>query len=175
MAEASSTRFQAQEIAVRIDNMIQSLRILAKADAMIAESVFKARLSQIALRGTALCIFIFGLVMFGIAVFFALESIWGTIWAAVAVGLGSILVSAFILLLSTYRRPGSELQMAHDMHKMALDSLVDEARLAGNDLSSIRNLVRSATEGTLLGTIAPIAALLLRFLRRSSAAKTPAE
>lgn len=160
---------------MRIDNMIQSLRVLAKADAMIAEAVFKARLSQIAIRGTALCIFVFGLIMVGIAIFFALEEIWGAIWAAVAVGLGSILLAMLLLVLSSYRRPASELQIAHDMHKMALDSLIEEARIAGNDITSIRGLVRSATEGTLLAALAPVVTLLLRRLRRADSPKPSPE
>ena len=53
---------------MRIDNMIQSFRVLTRADAMIAEATFKARLSQIALHAAAFFICIFGLVMAGIAV-----------------------------------------------------------------------------------------------------------
>jgi len=155
---------------MRVDNMIQSLRVLAKADAMIAEAAFKTRLSQLALRGMALGIAVFGLVMIGVAIFFALQDIWGTIRAAVAVGLGSLVFAGLIVAFSSYRRPGRELQLAQDMHKMALESLVEEARLAGSDLAGIRGLVRSAAQGTLLGTIAPIVRLLLRVLNRSGAA-----
>jgi hypothetical protein len=155
---------------MRVDSMIQSLRILVKADAMIAEAAFKTRLSQIALHGMALGIAVFGLVMIGLAIFFALQDIWGTIRAAVAVGLGSLMLAGVIVAFSSYRRPGRDLQLAHDMHKMALDSLLEEARLAGQDFSSIRGLMRSAAQGTLLGTLAPIVSLVLRLLKRSDAA-----
>jgi hypothetical protein len=152
---------------MRIDNMIQSLRLLAKADAMIAEAAFKARLSEIVLRAAAFCICVFGLVMLGIAIFFALRDLWGMIWAAVAVGLGSLAFSAFLVAFSVYRRPRNDLQIAHDMHKMAFDSLIEEARLAGSDFANVRALLRSATTGgTLVGIVAPLLGLLLRFLKR---------
>lgn len=160
---------------MRFDDMLRSLRILAKADAMIAEAVFKARLSQIALGVTALCIAVFGLVMIGIALFFALQDIWGTIWAAAAVGLGSLLFSGLLVIFSSYRRPRGDLQIAHDMHKMALDSLIQEVRLAENDFSSIGYLVRSAANGTLVGAAVRIVTLLLRLLKRSDTAKPPSE
>jgi hypothetical protein len=161
---------------MRVDNMIQSLRVLVKADAMIAEAAFKTRLSQIALHGMALGIGVFGLVMIGLAIFFALQDIWGTIRAAAAVGLGCLMLAGVIVAVSSLRRPARDLQLAQDMHKMALESLIEEARLAGQDFSSIRGLVRSAAQGTLLGSIAPIISLLLRLLNRSGAAtKSPDE
>jgi hypothetical protein len=154
---------------MRIDNIIQSFRILAKADALIAEAAFKARLSAIALRAAAFCICVFGLIMLGMAVFFALRDLWGMIWAAIAVGLGSLAFSALLVAFSAYRRPGNDLQIAHDMHKMAFDSLIEEARLAGNDFANVRGLLRSATTGgTLIGIVAPLLSLLLRNLKRSS-------
>jgi hypothetical protein len=160
---------------MRVDNMIQSLRILVKADAMIAERAFKTRLSQIALHGMALIVAVFGLVMIGLAIFFTLQDLWGTILASAAVGFGSLVLSAVIVTFSSLRRPARDLQFAQDMHKMALESLIDEARLAGQDLSSIRGLVRSAAQGTLIGSIAPIMSLLLRLLNRSVAAKPSPE
>ena len=152
---------------MRIDNIIQSLRVLAKADAMIAEAAFKTRLSEIALRAAAFCICMFGLIMLGIAAFFTLRDLWGMIWAALAVGLGNLAFSLLLLLFAGHRRPRNDLQIAHDMHKMAFDSLVEEARLAGSDFSDVRALLRSATSGTLIGIAGRVLSLLLRFLKRS--------
>jgi hypothetical protein len=158
---------------MRIDNIIQSLRVLARADAMIAEAALKARLSEIMLRATAFSICLFGLFMLGIAVFFALQDLWGAIWAAVAVGSGSLALSGLVVLFSAHRRPRADLQIAYDMHKMAFDSLVEETRLAGSDLTMVRGLLRGATEGTLVGAVVPLVSLLLRFLRRRSAQQQP--
>jgi hypothetical protein len=140
---------------MRIENMIQSFRVLAKA----------------ALRATAFCISVFGLVMIGIAVFFTLQDLWGATWAAAVVGLGSLVFSGLLVVFSSYRRPRNDLQIAYDMHKLALDSLVEEARLAGRDVTNVRGLLRTATEGTLIGAIIPLASLLLRYLKRSDGGK----
>ena len=158
---------------MRIDNMIQSLRLLAKADAMIAEAAFKARLSEIVFRAAAFCIGVFGLVMLGMAIFFVLRDLWGIIWAAVAVGLGSLAFSALLVAFSAYRRPRNDLQIAHDMHKMAFDSLVAEARLAGSDFADVRGLLHNARMGGMLvGIAAPLLSLLLRFLKRAGGEPT---
>ena len=73
---------------MRIDTMIQSLTMLAKADAIIAEAEFKARLAAVAFGAVALCLAVFGLVMLGVAAFLLLTDMWGPIWAALAVNGG---------------------------------------------------------------------------------------
>lgn len=152
---------------MRIDNMIQSLRLLVRADAAIAEASFKARLSQAALQVVALAMGIFGLVMTGIAVFLILQGFWGTIWAAFAVGFGSFALSALLLLVASRRRSSNDLQTARDMHRMALDSFVEELRIADNDFALVRAVLRSAADGTLSSIIASLADFLRRALKRS--------
>ena len=53
------------------------------------------------------------------------------------------------------------------MHTVALDSLIAEARLAGNDLSAVNALLHGRIDSTLLGLIGPLAMLLLRFLKKT--------
>jgi hypothetical protein len=158
---------------MRIDNMLQSLRLLARADAMIAEASVRARLSRIGLQVVALCVAVFGLVMTGIAAFFALRDLWGTIWAALAVGLGSLAVSLLLLLVSSRRRPSGELQTAREMHRMALDSFVDEVRATDNDFALVRAILRSAADGTLSSIAASLADFLRRALKRSGGEDNP--
>lgn len=154
---------------MRIDNMIQSLRLLASADAMIAEAGFRARLSKIALQVVALAIGIFGLVMTGIAVFFALRDLWGTIWAALAVGLASFALAALLMLIASRRSSPADLQTAREMHRTALDSLVEEVRVADQDFALVRVVLRSAADGTLSSVVASLADFLRRALRHSGA------
>ena len=152
---------------MRIDNMMQSLRVLAQADSMIADVTFRSRLSQIALHAAAFFIALFGLVMLGIAGYQFLRDLWGPVWAALATALGSFALAALISWAATLRKPGKELDMAREMHTVALDSLIAEAKLAGNDLSLFGGLFRGRLDTSLLALIGPLATLLLRYLKKA--------
>lgn len=152
---------------MRLDNMLQSLRVLAQADSVIADATFRARLSQIALHAAAFFIGLFGLAMLGIAGYLFLRDLWGPVWAAAAIALASFALAAILMIAASYRKPGKELEVAREMHTVALDSLIAEVKLAGNDLSIVGGLLRGRFDSSLLGLIGPLAALLLRFLRNS--------
>lgn len=152
---------------MRLDNMIQSLRVLAQADSMIADVKFRSRLSQIALHSAAFFIALFGLIMLGIAGYLLLRDLWGPIWAAMAIALASFAIAGVFVLAATFRKPGKELDMAREMHTVALDSLIAEAKLAGNDLSLVNSLFRGRLDTSLLALIGPLASLLLRLLKKS--------
>jgi hypothetical protein len=157
---------------MRVDNIMQSLRVLAQADTMIADITFRNRLSQIAFHGVALLVAVFGLIMLGIAGYQWLRDIWGPIWAALATAIASFVMALLIVAVAAYRKPGRELQMAREMHTVALDSLIAEAKLAGNDFSLINGIFGGRADSTLLGLIGPLASLLLRFLKRTPERKS---
>lgn len=159
---------------MRIDNLMQSLRMLAQADSMIADITFRSRMSQIALRGVAVVVTLFGLIMLGIAGYLWLRTLWGPILAALAIALASFLLALLIALAATYRKPGKELQMAREMHGVALDSLVAEVKLAGNDVLPLGGLLHGRFDSALLSLIGPLAALLLRILKRNPDSKPEA-
>ena len=152
---------------MRIDNILQSLRVLIQADTLIAEAAFRSRLSQIALYGAAFVTVLFGLVMLGVTGFLLLRDLWGPVWAGLAIALASFALALVLTLIAASRKPDKQLQMARDMHTVALDSLIAEARLAGNDLSAVNALLHGRIDSTLLGLIGPLAMLLLRFLKKT--------
>jgi hypothetical protein len=159
---------------MRIDNLMQSLRMLAQADTMIADITFRNRLSQIALRSAAFFIALFGLIMLGIGGYSWLRDLWGPVWAALAVAAASFIVALAIAIVAANRKPGREIEMAREMHTVALDSLIAEAKLAGNDFAPFGGLLHGHLDGALLNLIGPLASLLLRFLNRSSSPKSEA-
>lgn len=156
---------------MRIDNLMQSLRMLAQADTMIADITFRNRLSQIVLRSAAFFITLFGLIMLGIGGYSWLRDLWGPISAAVAVAAASFIIALAIAIAAATRKPGREIEMAREMHTVALDSLIAEAKLAGNDFVPFGGLFRGHLDGALLSLIGPLASLLLRFLTRRAEGK----
>lgn len=157
---------------MRIDSVLQSLKMLIRIDSMIADLKFRARLSQIAALTVALVVATFGLIMIGVAGYEFLKVLWGPVWAALAVAGGSFVVALLLVLVSAAQKPGKELQLAQELHATVLDTLVAEAKTAGSDLSFAGNLLRGRVDTSLLGLIGPLATLLLRALKRKNA---PAE
>lgn len=149
-----------------IDGLMQSLRVLAQADARIADMTFRSRLSQIALHSAAFIIAVFGLIMLGVAAYIWLSSLWGPAWAALATALGSFVVAILIALIASARKPGKEMEMAREMHVVALDALIAEMKRSGSEFIPFGTLLRGHGDSALLSLIGPLAALLLRFLRR---------
>lgn len=156
---------------MQIENLVQSLRSLARADSLIADLTFRSRMSQIALQAAALVIALFGVIMLFLAGYLWLSESLGRVWAALIVALASILLALGLLLVASRRRPGKEIELAREMHNTALESLVSEVRRTG-DASPIGFLLgRGSLDRALIGMIGPLSLMLLRMLRGGSADK----
>ncbi len=154
---------------MRVDSLIQSLKVLIRIDSVIADLKFRARLSQIALLAVALVIGAFGLIMLGIAGFQFLKDLWGPVIAALVVAAASFLLALLLVLIAGAQKPGKELQLAQELHATALDALITEAKSATGDLTLAGNLLRGRFDSSLIGLVGPLATLLLRALRRKGA------
>ena len=155
---------------MRVENIARHLRVLLRADAIIADMQFRARASQAAFGSAAILVALFGLVMLGIAGFFALEVIWGPARAAAAIGLIFFVIAVVLVLIGNSRKPGRELELAMDVHRAALDALVSEAKSAGADFSTAASFMKHPLDSALPSLIVPLASILLKTLRKSGKA-----
>ena len=153
---------------MRIDNLIQSLKVLIRVDSVIADLTFRARMSQIGFLAVALVIGAFGLIMLGVAGYQFLKELWGPVLAALAIAGASFILTIVLVLIAGTRKPGRELILAQELHTTALDALIAEAKSATGDLTMARDLLRGRLDTSLLGLAAPLATLLLRALRRKN-------
>ena len=153
---------------MRIDSLIQSLKVLIRVDSVIADLTFRARMSQIAFLTVALVIGAFGLVMLGVAGYEFLKVLWGPVLAALAIAGASFLLTIILVLIASSRKPGKELQLAQELHATALDALITEAKSATGDITLAGNLLRGRCDTSLLRLIGPLATLLLRALKRKN-------
>lgn len=154
---------------MRIDSLIQSLKVLIRVDSVIADLTFRARMSQIAFLTVALVVGAFGLIMLGVAGYEFLKVLWGPVLAALAIAGASFVLTILLVLIAGSRKPGKELQLAQELHATALDALITEAKSATGDITLASNLLRGRFDTSLLGLIAPLATLLLRALKRKGA------
>jgi len=158
---------------MRIDSIIANLRALVRANSIIADIHARSLVTRSGIAGFAGLIAAFGLVMFGLAAFFALEQAWGPIWAAVAIGAASFVVALALVLIAGRIRPGRDLELARDVHKAALDGLIADGRALEEELAKLRDAVTHPLDALIPGVIVPLAGIVLNILKKRTGKNDP--
>ena len=141
------------------ENFTRHLRVLMRANRLIGEIRLRHLLAKSGANAFAGIIGAFGLLMLGLAGFFALEQLWGPIIAALVVGLANLLLAAVLVLWARGLQPSRDIELATELHKAALDGLVAEAQ-------SVTRAIRNPMDSALPGLLLPLAGSLLGALRR---------
>lgn len=135
-----------------IDNFIRDLQLLWKADTIIGRVRINVVARRVGLCAVAALVGAFGLAMANAAAFYALRDPFGSIGAAAAVSAADFVLAALVLLIGLNTRPGPEMDLALDVHKMALEALRTDARDIEARLDTLTGELRSTKE-TVLGII----------------------
>ncbi len=151
---------------MKIDRIIRNLRVLWRADSIIADIRARHLVARSGLRALAALIAVFGLLMLGIAAYFALEQLWGRIWAATAVGLGDIAVALVLLVIAARLKPGRDIDLAMEVHKSAMEALLADSRDAEAEFAAFTSAFQHPFDSALPGLIIPLATMLLKNLKR---------
>jgi len=151
---------------MKLDNAVRSLRVMLRADTIIAEIHLKVLIARSGLYAVAALVAAFGLVMVGVGVFFALAEIWGPVWAAVAVGVGNLVLALIVILVAGQVKPSRDLDFANEIHKSAVESLAVELRSVENDVRGITSFVRSPLQSLLPTVAIPILGMILGRFRK---------
>ena len=117
-----------------IDSTVRNLRVMMRANTIIAGIHGRRLAARTGLNAFAGLIGAFGLLMLGVAVFFALERIWGPVWAAAAVGGFNVVLALVLVLIAGRMKPGGELDLATEVRDAAVDSVVGDLRAVEADL-----------------------------------------
>lgn len=131
-----------------IDNLIRDIQLLSRADSLIGKIWLHVVARRLGLFAFAGLIAVFGLGMANVAGFYALQAAWGPVWAAALVALADFVLAAIVMLVGKSALPGPELELAHDVRKMALDSIQADARdiklavdAIGRDLTQTKDAI----------------------------------
>jgi hypothetical protein len=127
-----------------MENLIRDVRILFKADRLIADVWFGVLLRRSGLRAAGAVIAAFALAMANLAGLLGLSHLVGMAWSAsiIAVMDGALAAAAF--LLASQSKPGSELELAQDVRRMALDALTVDSQELQTTIAAVRDDIRSA-------------------------------
>ena len=146
------------------ENIIKNLRVLWRADRIIAEIQLRRIVVGLAAKLFAALFAAFGLLMLELAAYFALIQVWTAIAATVALGLFNFLLAGAILLIASGKAGGDR---EHDVAMALHNSAVETLQLQARSFETAR-LSTHGLEAILPALIVPAISLLVKTLRRSS-------
>jgi hypothetical protein len=160
-----------------IDDFVQSLVVLQKAETLIGRlwlNVLARRLGLFAFAGLVAA---FGLAMTNVAGFYALQASQGPVWAAAIVAAADFVLAAIVALVSSNLKPGPEIDHALEARKAAIESITESAAdvkagidAIGDEIRGVRQtvagFVQDPLDAALQGILIPAAQSLIGGLRR---------
>lgn len=159
-----------------LDDLVRDLQVLWKADSLIGRIWLNVMARRLALFVFAALIAVFGLGMANVSGFYALLASLGLVWAAAVIAIVDFILAAIVLAFASRVQPGSEIELAHEVRKMAIASLQSDSadiKLAVNSLrqdirqtkDSIAGFVHDPLSGAAERLLVPAALSLLKGLR----------
>lgn len=148
------------------ENIVRNLRLLWRADKIIAELRLRHMLVGLGLLAFAALISAFGLLMFEMAAYFALINVVSAIVAAAILGAVNLVIALILVVLASRRSLGQELTLANEIHDTAIEALQLEAQAAQ---VQVNRLLHHPLEG-LLPLIVPLVTAAIGHLRKPAAA-----
>jgi len=135
-----------------IDNLARDVQALWRADSLIGRIWLNVLLRRFSLYALAGLIALFGLGMANLAAFYALEAWRGPIWAATIVAAADFIIAVIVGLIGRSAAPGPELNLAHDVHKMALEAIQTDTQDLKLTIDSLSQEIRQ-TKDSIAGLV----------------------
>jgi hypothetical protein len=147
---------------VNTEGIINQLRMLWRADRIIADIRLQHLLIGLGLRAFAGLIAAFGLLMLELSAYFALVQIWSTIAAAAILGGINFAIAAILFVVANRKPSGREIELASEVHDAAMQALQLEAR-------AVQAQVTGAVQHpltSLLPLLTPLVSVVVKNLRK---------
>jgi hypothetical protein len=107
---------------MNLDGLARNLRVLWRADAIIAQAQLQHILMRLVLRALAAMVALFGLLSLELASYFSLVQRLDAIVAALILGAINLAIALAIVLISGRQRPTQDLKLAAELHKSAFEA-----------------------------------------------------
>lgn len=153
------------------ENIVKNLRVLWRADRIIADIRMRHMLIGLGLRAFAALIAAFGLLMLELSAYFALVQIWSAIIAAAILGGVNFVIAAILFMIAARPPAGRELELASQIHGSAVDALQIEARAVQSQFSG---MVHHPLNSALPMLLVPLITVIVRSLKKPKAAAAAA-
>ena len=152
---------------MNVESLFRKMRVLWRADAIIAQMQLQHLLTSLGFRALAALIGAFGLLMLEFAAYLTLVQTSSAIVAALVLAAVNFAIALIIILIAERRKSGREMQLALDLHKSAMAALQSDAALLQANFTSVRSAITHPLDSALVGLIVPAAGLLMRALKKS--------
>lgn len=153
------------------ENVVKNLRVLWRADRIIAELRMRHLLVGFGLRAFAGLIAAFGLLMLELSAYFALVQIWSAISAAAILGAVNLALAALLFAIAARPPARRELELATEIHGSSIDALQLEARALQSELSG---MVHHPLNSALPLLLVPLITIIIKSLNKPRSAAVPA-
>lgn len=153
------------------ENIVKNLRVLWRADRIIADIRMRHMLIGLGLRAFAALIAAFGLLMLELSAYFALVQIWSAIIAAAILGGVNFVIAAILFMIAARPPAGRELELASEIHNSAVDALQIEARAVQSQFSG---MIHHPLNSALPMLLVPLITIIVRSLKKPKAAAATA-
>jgi hypothetical protein len=153
---------------MKIDSIVANLRALLRANSIIADIHARHLVARTSLTGFAALIAAFGLLMLGLAGYFALERILGPVWAAAAVGLANCVIALVLVFVASHIKPGRDLELAREVHRTAMDALLADGRAVETEIADLKQAFRHPLDSVLPSLIVPLASIIIKIIQKKT-------
>ncbi|MET4425893.1 phage holin family protein [Bradyrhizobium sp. RT3a] len=146
------------------ENVVKHLRVLWRADRIIADIKLRHLLSGLGLRAFAALIATFGLLMLELSAYFALVQIWSAIAAAAILGTVNFAIAAVLLIVAGRPPSGRDIELANEIHGASIEALQLEARALQAQVSGAVHHPLSM----IVPVLVPLIAIIVKSLRKTA-------
>ncbi len=160
-----------------MDNAARNLRILWRAESILADIRLRQMMTRSSLRGIAGLLGVFAFLMANLSLFFALQQDWGLIWAAAVIAFANLLLSIVLLIIAQRSKPGREMELALEVRTSALQALEADAQAVQEQLAefceevrgireAVVGFVRHPLDSVLPSLLVPVAGAVIKGLKK---------
>ncbi|MCK1280656.1 phage holin family protein [Bradyrhizobium sp. 61] len=146
------------------ENVVKHLRVLWRADRIIADIKLRHLLIGLGLRAFAALIATFGLLMLELSAYFALVQIWSAIAAAAILGTVNFAIAAVLFVVAGRPPSGRDIELANEIHGASIEALQLEARALQAQVSGAVHHPLS----TIVPVLVPLIAIIVKSLRKTA-------
>jgi len=151
---------------VNTENVVKHLRVLWRAERIVADIRLRHLLVGLGLRAFAALIAAFGLLMLELSAYFALVQTWSAIAAAAILGTINFAIAAVLFLVAGKPPSGRDLELANEITGASIDALQLEARALQ---SQVNGMIHHPLNGILPLLIGPLITIIIKSLKKPAA------
>ena len=156
---------------MKLDSIVRNVRVLWRADAIIAQFQMQQLLTRFGLRAFAALVALFGLMGLELGGYLMLVQRFDAASAAILLGAGNFIIALMIVLASNRTPPSPDMPLALELHKTAIDALQADAAALQDEFASFRKIFDRPLDSALVNLAVPAVGLLINTLKKSKESK----